>query len=108
MKRAASGVLLLAAMLGIAGFISAQTSTNPSTNSAQQTGQRIGTIISSAIDTALPIFGKVMDLFKGGNRTANKDDVQNATDQAKRDVLGAIKQKISPTASVAKELSVIQ
>jgi hypothetical protein len=31
---------------------------------SKATGQRIGTIVSAAVDTAFPVIGKIMDLFK--------------------------------------------
>jgi hypothetical protein len=83
----------------------ASTTTNPS----EQTGKKIGTIVSSAIDTAFPVIGKILDLFKGSNKkSASKDEVTKATNDAQKQFLATVKQKMQPAATVAKELGVLQ
>jgi hypothetical protein len=78
------------------------------TNPDVKKGQQIGTIISSAIDTAFPVIGKVMDLFKGGKKSASKDEVAQASTDAQKQFMSTVKQKIQPAATVAKELAVLQ
>jgi hypothetical protein len=71
------------------------------------TGNKIGSIISAAFDTAFPIFGKIMDLFKNSDRT-RKADAQKALDEAKAQFEATVKKNIQPAATVAKELAVIE
>src|SRR5258708_461260 len=56
------------------------TETNPAANK----GQQIGTIVKSAVDTAFPVIGKILDLFKGNKKSASKDEVTKATDDAQK------------------------
>jgi hypothetical protein len=80
----------------------------PATGAAA-TGQKIGGIVSAAIDTAFPIIGKIMDLFRNPNKkNASKTEVQAATNQTQQEFMKTVKMKIQPVATVAKELSVMQ
>jgi hypothetical protein len=87
------------------------TSSTPSpTTTPEQTGKKIGTIVSSAIDTAFPVIGRILDLFKGNDKkkSASKDEVTKAADDAQKQFLATVKQKLQPAATVAKELGVME
>jgi hypothetical protein len=113
----------------------ATTPTKPTAQSsaAVTTGKNIGTIISTAFDTAFPIVGKVMDLFKSKpadtttqpstadkkkkttspapaptEPTATQSEVQTAVSKAQSELKTTIKEQIQPTATIARELGVIQ
>src|ERR1700722_1015067 len=90
---------------------------------AQATGKTIGTIVSSAFDTAFPIIGRIMDLFKkpanpaaattdkkkpAAPSSVTESQVQDAITKAQADMKQSFKDEMKPTAAIAKELNVIQ
>jgi hypothetical protein len=88
---------------------STSTTTQTPTDSAKATGQKIGTIVSSAVDTAFPVIGKIMDLFKTKkpDEKATQADVQKAVKTAQDDFQKNAKAKIQPVSTISKELTVI-
>jgi len=122
-----ASLLIMLLCLSMAGGSSEQTPSTPTNAKAIATGQTIGTIVSAAFNTAFPIIGRIMDLFKKpatttpptadknkknpptpAEPTATKTEVQAAVDKAQNDAKKAFKEEMQPTASVAKELAVIQ
>jgi hypothetical protein len=107
------------------------------TSAAVTTGKNIGTIISTAFDTAFPIVGKIMDLFKKSSsqttetttttsdkkkkgapastsappateKTATESEVQTAVTKAQGEAKSAFKAELQPIIVVAQELGVIE
>jgi hypothetical protein len=87
-----------------------QTPSTTAPSSATQTGQRIGTIVSAAVDTAFPIIGKIMGLFKTTkpDEKTTQTDVATAVKKAQADFKAAAKQQLQPAATIATEIGVIQ
>jgi|ERR1017187_6654415 hypothetical protein len=103
-----------------------------SQTSAQTKGKNIGEIISSAFDTAFPIVGKIMDVFKSkpttsaagtaeknktnppasappaAEKIATESEVQAAVNKAQSDAKSTFKAQIQPITEVAQELGVVQ
>jgi hypothetical protein len=103
----------------------APAATTTAEQKAQSTGKTIGTIVSSAFDTAFPIIGRIMDLFKkpaatppaptdkkkqpvSPETTVTQSQVQEAVTKAQADVKKTFKEELQPTATIAKELNVVQ
>ena len=130
-RRVLCTLMLLATSLTLLSADASQSTSAPtqdtSQSSAQSKGKTIGTIISAAVDTAFPVVGKILDLFKTKpapsapppdkknkvtppppEKTATESEVQAAVDQAKRQFITTFKQQIQPAASVAKELNIIE
>jgi hypothetical protein len=88
----------------------AATQPTTSTDASKATGQRIGTMVSAAVDTAFPVIGKIMDLFKTKkpDEKATQADVQKAVKAAQDEFKKTAKEQLQPVATVSKELGVIQ
>jgi hypothetical protein len=107
----AAAVLILCLCLSTGNVAGGQTPDAPSTpapaDKAPSKGTQIGQIVSDAVNTAFPIIGKIMDLFKS-KKSVNKDEVTAAVEKAQSDFVKAAKEEVKPVAAVSKELGVIQ
>jgi hypothetical protein len=75
------------------------------------TGTRIGNIISTAIDTALPVIGRIMDIFRPNSKaddTVKKRDVEAAVLKAQAAVQSKAREQLQALGAVATELAVVQ
>jgi hypothetical protein len=77
---------------------------------SKATSQRIGTIVSAAVDTAFPVIGKIMDLFKTKkpDEKTTQADVQKAVKAAQDEFKKTAEERLQPVATISKELGVIQ
>ena len=73
------------------------------------TGQKIGTIVKAAVDTAFPVIGKILDIFKSKkpDEKTTQADVQKAVKNAQAEFDKQAKETIKPAGQIADELRVI-
>jgi len=107
------GCFFLAAT--VVGGDNSSTLLHPSQTSATKapgtdTGEKIATIVKAAVDTAFPIFGKIIDLFKTKkpDEKTTQADVEKALKKAQADYDAKAKEAVRPVAQVSDELKVIE
>lgn len=95
----------------LAGFLAAphlSVATPPEGQPSTSTGQKIGTIVKDAIDTALPVVGSVLNLFKKDSEKKSKSEVEEALKKEREAARKRAQDAIKPVARVAAEVDVVR
>lgn len=110
MKRYLVPGLLVAMFVSFAPLDCTEQKNSTAKTSPEERGKQIGAMVSAAVDTALPIIGKILDVFKNKKKDekASKGELTSAVDTAKNDFTDSAKKAFQPAATISRELRVIK